>query len=102
MQPTSESSIFLAAIEKTSAAERAAYLDEVCAGNPQLRGEVEALLAAHERLPAAGAEAAVTGGATLGPPVPPTAVGTVIGRYKLLEVIGEGGFGTVYMAEQEQ
>src|SRR6516225_1678470 len=46
----SERSIFEAAIDKGSPEERAAYLDQVCGSNPGLRQEVEALLAAHERL----------------------------------------------------
>jgi hypothetical protein len=49
-QHSSEKSIFLAALEKGSRAERAAYLDGACGDNLQLRGEVEALLAAHDRL----------------------------------------------------
>ncbi|HKB36367.1 MAG TPA: hypothetical protein VKD72_07935, partial [Gemmataceae bacterium] len=49
-QGFSERSIFEAAIEMGSAEERAAYLDRACRGNEGLRKEVEALLAAHERL----------------------------------------------------
>jgi serine/threonine protein kinase/tetratricopeptide (TPR) repeat protein len=93
-----EESIFAQALEFTSAAARAAFLDRACSHNQALRTEVEALLRAQER-----------SGDMLDLPesVPITtdlAVrevrGTVIGPYKLLEPIGEGGMGTVWMAEQ--
>src|SRR5256714_1044235 len=100
-QLQSEKSVFLEALDITCAAERAAYLDETCKDNPSLRAEVEALLRAHE-LPQRILDASQA--------VPPTVAeesfrerpGTVIGRYKLLQQIGEGGMGTVYMAEQTQ
>jgi serine/threonine protein kinase len=98
----SEKSIFEAAVEQASPGERAAYLDRACADNPRLRQEVEELLAAHDRLgsiyedirpPVAAATA--DGPLTERP-------GAVIGPYKLLQQIGEGGMGVVYMAEQQQ
>src|SRR5204863_10083687 len=96
-QPTSERSIFLTATEKSAGAERAAYLDEVCAGDAQLRSDVEALIAAHDRLPSSpGAD----GSGRLAGPILLTLPATVIDRYKLLEAIGEGAHGTVYMVEQ--
>jgi tetratricopeptide (TPR) repeat protein len=102
-QPVSEKSIFLAALEKRSRAERAAYLDRVCGDNPQLRGEVEALLAAHDRLGDLPAGPCATGPAgTVDEPATVANPGTVIGPYKLLQQIGEGGMGTVFMAEQTQ
>jgi serine/threonine protein kinase len=98
----SERSIFVAALEKGDPAERAAYLDQACAGDAALRQRLERLLLAHQPadsfLEAPAAELAVTAAApplTEGP-------GTHIGAYKLLQQIGEGGMGTVFMAEQTQ
>src|SRR5207245_1186377 len=101
---TSEQSIFLHAIGLPALAERAAYLDEVCRDNPELRAQLEALLAAHDRLgggpPPTGPEAAANdpgaSEALAALPCSTEAAGTMIaGRYKLLEAIGEGGMGTV-------
>src|SRR6516225_2754485 len=94
--------LFLKALELGSALERREYLDGACAGDAELRAEVEALV-----------EASARAGRFLEPPLPaPVAVtidepiregpDTVIGSYKLLEQIGEGGFGVVYMAEQTE
>src|SRR5687767_13602410 len=74
--------------------QRAAFLDAKCADDPGLRADVESLLAAQEKAGGFFAEPTV-GGAQV-------AVTTAdapreqIGPYKLLQVIGEGGFGTVY------
>ena len=95
-----EESIFAQALEIQSAAERAAFLDRACGDNPALRAEVEALLRASQRsgdlldLP----ETVQPTSTVAGPENP----GTVIGPYKLLEQIGEGGMGTVWMAEQTE
>jgi serine/threonine protein kinase len=103
MTHPSEKSIFVAALEKASPAERAAYLDEACGGDPRLRAEVEALRAAHDRLgelaPDHGARAP---GATADESAVAEGPGTRIGPYKLLEQIGEGGMGVVWMAEQQE
>ncbi len=95
-QHSSERSIFLAAIDQKSPAERGAFLEQACGENPGLRAEVEALLAAHDRLPG------VPPTATVDSPTPAEVPGAMIGPYKLLQQIGEGGMGTVYMAEQTQ
>ena len=93
--------IFGEALARADAAARTAYLNGACAGDAHLRGRVEALLVAHAvggellKLPEEGVVADAT--APIG-----EALGTKIDQYKLLEQIGEGGFGVVFMAEQEE
>jgi serine/threonine protein kinase/WD40 repeat protein len=103
--PTSEETIFSTALH-CAPAERAPYLDEACAGQPALRHRIEELLQAQPQLGEFLENPADIG--TPGAPetipltVPPEErPGTRIGRYKLLQKIGEGGCGVVYMAEQE-
>jgi eukaryotic-like serine/threonine-protein kinase len=84
------------------AAERSACLDRVCAGDIELRSRVEAWLRAHEKSgdfltgAAAGGPGGDANGIAAG-----VKVGAKIGPYKLLQQIGEGGCGLVFMAEQE-
>ncbi len=91
-------SIFLAAVEKPSPEERAAYLDAACPG-PEVHRHVERLLAAHPQvgsfLNRPGQVATVEEPVSEGP-------GTVLGPYKLMEQIGEGGMGLVFVAEQHE
>src|SRR5437868_13451714 len=97
VQPDQAARIFDAAVELGTAAERAAYLDAACGQDPQLRAEVEGLL---EHDNAAGSflnlSARPNPQATVDDPVPEYP-GTMLGPYKLLEQIGEGGFGVVFM-----
>ncbi len=97
LAPPSDETLFAAALERPPA-ERAAYLDTACAGDAARRARIEGLLRAH-----ASAEQSFMATATSAVPgtvVP--AAGQMIGRYKLLQKLGEGGCGTVYMAEQEE
>ena len=84
--------IFNAAAELADAGERAAFLDEMCADDPQLREEIEDLL--QRDLGAASFLESPPPGlsATVDQPISEKA-GTVIGNYKLMEQIGEGAWG---------
>src|SRR5882724_2901144 len=94
-------SIFLNAAELATAEQRRAYVAEQCGDDQLLRQEVEQLLLHSEKdeafLKDGPAEPAVTA-----PPLSPAEIpSSIIGRYKVLEPIGDGGMGTVYMAEQQ-
>jgi serine/threonine protein kinase len=118
--------IFLEALDRAQA-DRAAYLDEACGGDGALRQRVEALIRANDD-PGAFLSEAKPGGASDAVPLPPAEaadgtgahvpnrlpeteeygdptarVGSVVaGKYKLIEEIGEGGMGSVYMAQQTE
>jgi WD40 repeat protein/serine/threonine protein kinase len=96
----SEREIFTAALDIASAAERAAYLDEACAGDAALRQRMELLVQAHKPGDGFLERPAGETWATIDEPSFPEQPGSVIGPYKLLQQIGEGGMGVVYMAEQ--
>jgi serine/threonine protein kinase/WD40 repeat protein len=94
--------VFCAALDRQTAAERADYLDEACQGRPELRQRVEALLQAHEE--ASGFLQEPSESQVLTVPGEPVSErrGTAIGQYKLMELIGEGGMGLVFVAEQQK
>jgi eukaryotic-like serine/threonine-protein kinase len=103
MVPMSAKTIFIAAIE-LPASERAAYVNDAVGDDADLRARVDALLRAHDDpesyldrsvMQFAGVDRAFES------PLPAERIGTLIGPYKLLEQIGEGGMGVVYMAEQQ-
>jgi eukaryotic-like serine/threonine-protein kinase len=110
-----ERQLFLEALEKSDPQERAAFLESACGGDSALRRQVEELLQEREEVGAFLEEPALSSAPPASPGIPlltrgGTALvaqiteqsGDRIGRYKLLQRIGEGGCGVVYMAEQEE
>jgi eukaryotic-like serine/threonine-protein kinase len=115
MNSSPEEALFALALAKP-VEKRRAFLDAMCDGDAALRGRLDALLAAHEqpetllatqvetarlREDASARQARPTIKLDLAD-APDEAVGQTLGRYKLLERVGEGGCGVVYVAEQTE
>jgi WD40 repeat protein len=107
MKPASrEQTLFDQALQCPSSEARSAYLDSACGGDAALRSRLEALINASDNAgdflevpPTGGDSSPAVNVPEMGPSEKP---GDRIGRYKVLEEIGEGGCGIVYMAEQEE
>jgi len=97
-----EEAIFYAALELKSAAERKAYLKQACGDDVDLLARIQALLAVYESKHSILEAAAASLNVPLQEEPLSEGPGTIIGRYKLLEKIGEGGMAVVYMAEQQE
>src|SRR5262245_56085501 len=99
MVAMTEESIFIEALERADGTERPAFLDRAWAGDEALRRRIDRLLLRHEQPDSLLGCPAGEPGATVDEPSADRP-GAVIGAYKLLQPIGEGGMGTVFMAEQ--
>jgi serine/threonine protein kinase len=94
--------IFDAAMRRSPGKARVDYLDEACGGDAALRDRVDRLLVAFAEAGSFLEAPAADLAATTGRPSISEQTGSVVGPYKLLQQIGEGGFGVVFLAEQER
>ena len=102
--------LFLRAVEVDAPEDRRRFLDEVCAGRPDVRARVDGLLLADEQagtfLEHPPLDTVPTTTKRPSTPGEPTAAspgaGMIVGPYKLVQEIGEGGMGTVYLAQQTE
>jgi serine/threonine protein kinase/tetratricopeptide (TPR) repeat protein len=94
--------VFSKALEVAEPAERARYVAQACGENVRLRAEVESLLGALDKAGSFLEAPAAPLAPRMDEPIVCEAPGTQVAAYKLLELIGEGGFGVVFMAEQQQ
>src|SRR5262249_22023570 len=105
VDPKRVQAVFLLAVEQTDPSARSAVLDLECQTDAELRRRVEALLKANDEpasyLDQPAAEVAKPIGTIDYAPITER-VGAMIGPYKLKEQIGEGGFGLVFVAEQQE
>ena len=97
-----EREIFTQALQIKDATERSSFLDETCGTDELLRRRVAELVETHERAGSFLESPPLGVGVTTDTLAVTEGLGTVIGHYKVVEQIGEGGFGVVYMAEQQE
>src|SRR5437899_770291 len=103
-----ERDVFVAALQEQDPDRRRAYLDGACAHEPDLRRQVEHLLRLHEGAgsflegPAAGPPATGAFQGAAGQAARGEAPGALVGPYKHIQPIGEGGMGSVWMAQQTE
>jgi serine/threonine protein kinase/TPR repeat protein len=93
-------SIFEHVLDIETDVERVSYLEEACRDAPELRQRVDALVRAYYNAGEFLENPVIDRGVTVPISASAEAIGSAIGPYKLLQQIGEGGMGTVYMAEQ--
>ena len=99
VDPLQAKRVFVQALRCATATERDALLKEACGGDQALRRQVDILLDAHVRAGSFLEKGALAGGSPVDPPLTDQP-GTHLGPYRLVEKIGTGGMGVVFLAEQ--